>query len=111
MSEKKGATPPPWEFTGGSLVMASSVVIADLSVAWQGLHVKGPLTGREASDQISANGRLIAAAPELLKACRIVTAFLDKLEAPDGDEVLSEIRRAVHAPLRAALEPAIAKAE
>jgi hypothetical protein len=59
-----------------------------------------------------ANARLIAAAPDLLAACRVVKEFLDSLEAAtDSADRLAAIRREVHAPLRAALEPAIAKAE
>ena len=57
-----------------------------------------------------ANARLIAAAPELLEACRIVLTYLDSLE-DKADHSLAQLRRQFHAPLRAALEPAIAKAE
>jgi hypothetical protein len=53
--------------------------------------------------------QVLAAASELLEACKVVVAFLDRLEY--GDESLLRIRQRVHAPLRAALEPAIAKAE
>ncbi len=59
--------------------------------------------------EAEANARLIAAAPELLEACRAVLAFLDKLE--NGNDGLAHLRAAVHAPLRAKLQPAIAKAE
>lgn len=58
------------------------------------------------------NGAVIAAAPELLEACKVVKAFLDKLEdGTDKNDPLAAIRKRIHAPLRAALEPAIAKAE
>jgi len=45
----------------------------------------------------------------LLNACKVVTAFLDKLESSRDlmDRALAHIRRQVHAPLMAALEPAI----
>jgi hypothetical protein len=62
--------------------------------------------------EVIANARLIAAAPELLEACKVVTAFLDNLErALFYDDPLVRIRQRVHAPLRSALNPAIAKAE
>jgi hypothetical protein len=55
---------------------------------------------------------LIAAAPQLLEACQTVREFFDNLEAnTDSADPLSEVRRRIHAPLRAKLEPAIAKAE
>lgn len=55
---------------------------------------------------------LIAASPRLLEACKTVLAFLDNLEAnTDSDDPLSDLRRRIHAPLRAKLEPAIASAE
>jgi hypothetical protein len=61
----------------------------------------------------AADALLIAAAPNLLTACMIVKAFLDRLEDSAYDPMdmaLANMRRQVHAPLRAALEPAIAKA-
>lgn len=65
-----------------------------------------------------AHTHLIAAAPDLLHACRVVTAFLDKLDRSDEDDdplasdpLLIGLRRQAHAPLRAVLNPAIAKAE
>lgn len=57
------------------------------------------------------NARLVTAAPDLLAACRVVKAFLDQLESDPLDVQLNKLRRKVHAPLRAAIEPAIAKAE
>lgn len=59
-----------------------------------------------------ANADLLAAAPDLLSACRVVTAYLDNLEnGCDEADPLTIARRTFHAPLRAALNPAIAKAE
>lgn len=55
---------------------------------------------------------LIAAAPELLAACKFIKAFLVNLERaiPEADPLLA-IRRRVHAPLHEKLDAAIAKAE
>jgi len=62
-------------------------------------------------EENSANARLIAAAPELLKACLVVTEFLNALEAGVTEhDPLRRLRLRIHAPLRAALDPAIAKA-
>lgn len=57
--------------------------------------------------------RLAMAAPDLLAACRLVSDFLDRLETsyPEDDSLLRALRLKVHEPLRAALNPAIAKAE
>lgn len=67
----------------------------------------------EWSPEEIANVRLIAAAPRLYKACKVVKNFLDGLEAGVHplDESLAEMRRRVHAPLLAALNPAIDQAE
>ena len=63
-------------------------------------------------DEHPYNNALIAAAPELLAACKVVKVFLDRLEdGTDVDDPLYGLRKRFHAPLRAALEPAIAKAE
>ncbi len=51
---------------------------------------------------------------DLLAACETVIAFLDRLEDPEIDPATSQLgklRRQIHAPLRAALEPAIANAK
>lgn len=61
-----------------------------------------------------ARAHLISAAPDLLIACSVVTAYLDKLEsdsAERGDARLLAIRRRYHQPLRDVLNPAIAQAE
>jgi hypothetical protein len=74
---------------------------------------------QELQDEVA---RLREVRNDLLEACRVVIAFLDRLEdsadedasveaAISRDPTLSSLRRLVHAPLRAALEPAIAKAE
>jgi hypothetical protein len=49
----------------------------------------------------------------LLHAAKVVKAFIDGLEDatdPAADAELARLRREVHAPLRAVLEPAIARA-
>ena len=63
-------------------------------------------------EQRDANARLIAAAPELLAACRKVKEYLGRLEdGTDADDPLLSARQRYHAPLHAALDVAIAKAE
>lgn len=76
-------------------------------------RMRGTGRGADAEEQ-EANARIIATAPELLEACKVVLAYLDKLEAetaPSFDPELSAMRKRFHTPLRAALEPAIRKAE
>ena len=92
-------TPGPWKYG----VRRDGSMWLSLGNPEKGPHYQGDLVASE------ADARLIAAAPDLLAACEVVVAFLDRLE--DGDESLLRIRQRVHAPLRAALEPAIAKAE
>lgn len=63
----------------------------------------------ESSPERIAALRLEQAASDLLAACKVVTAFLDKLEQDNPE--LKRFRLPFHAPLRAVLDPAIRKAE
>jgi hypothetical protein len=110
MSSRTNMHTGPWRIEGGfdadtsiSIVDENDFEICELD----------PFDGDWMPEEVQ-RARLIAAAPDLLGACKIVKAFLDGLENAErlvDDSVLVSIRREVHAPLRAALEPAIAKAE
>ena len=56
-----------------------------------------------------ANGRLIAAAPELLEACRLIVAY-DESDPEDGMQMMANYVHALDA-ARAAIAKAEAKAE
>jgi hypothetical protein len=84
--------------------------IVDLGRGY-GTHVKVINTQVKLVDADQTS--LQEAAPDLLKACQVVTAFLDRLDVSASnlfDETLYNLRKQIHAPLRAALDPAIAKA-
>lgn len=94
-------TPGPWTADATATVRSMD--------GWIVAEVLGGGTGKV---EMHPNARLIAAAPDLLKACKLVEEFLNALEAGvPADDPLRAIRRSVHAPLKAALIPAIAKAE
>lgn len=95
-------TPGPWgiKHTERVSYVFSNTKIADVYSA----------VFRDTENQ-HANANLMAAAPELLEACEIVLEYLTRLETgTDESDPLREVRRRYHAPLRAKLEPAIAKA-
>jgi hypothetical protein len=106
-------TPGPWKINGyageheerGAYIVSENgrVVCA----------TRGALSMRpEDHWEDEANARLIISAPDLLKACKTVAAFLDRLdEGLPADDPLRKLRRAVHKPLWDVLNPAIAKAE
>jgi len=99
--------PAPWRIEGNFDAEVSVVIYSDDNECVCEIE---PFLEEWTEAEI-ARVRLIAAAPELLDACTTTLAFLDKLEAnSDPRDGLSEIRRKVHAPLRAKLAPAIAKA-
>src|SRR4051812_31843095 len=66
-----------------------------------------PFDGDWTPEEIQ-RAHLIEAAPNLLKACKVVAAYLDALDSgtPEGDP-LRIVRNAYHAPLRSVLDPAI----
>jgi hypothetical protein len=74
-------------------------------------RVRGVGRGATVEEQ-QANGKLLAAAPKLLDACKFVLALFDKLEAETelGDPLLN-VRRRYHLPYRVALTEAILDAE
>lgn len=113
-SDPAQPTPGPWTVDEPmwTKVFAGNMTVCDIR-GWGfltgigGLH----LPDEKAFEIQKANARLIAAAPDLLEACEAVKAFLDNLEAnTDPKDPLSELRKRIHAPLRAKLTPAIAKA-
>ena len=68
-----GHTPGPWNNSGGYITDATGTEIAD--VEWAGSEPEG-----------KANARLIAAAPELLAACREAVSAITYLLSNDDDD-------------------------
>lgn len=95
-------TPGPWVLNGWDVVKSGCVEVKD------GLHTFPALAaihngdGKLCMEEINANARLIAAAPELLMACRMLVA----LEDGDAHEADTSWKQA-----RKIMRSAIAKAE
>lgn len=72
-------TPGPWHTAPNASNMRSSIVNGeggyDVAIAY-------PLNGTITKEETEANARLIAVAPELLKAVQLANEFLDSL--PEG---------------------------
>lgn len=88
-------TPGPWRFDGGECVVAGegwdSPIVADL--APHNAYGEALPAVTDDDDTLAANGRLIAAAPELLAACR---AVLDEDHGtPPSDATLRQLIAAV----------------
>jgi|SRR5579872_1296012 len=113
MSETKSKhSPAPWRLDGE---FDAGVEVGILDAEGNEIMGIAPMDGPyldEWGEQSLGNAHLLVAAPLTYHACKVVLEFLDKLEngTPEGDR-LRTLRREFHAPLRAALEPAIAKAE
>ena len=114
-------TPGPWEWRGYYLQEVgydNPYATPNGGPIWDDGSAGGEYSG---FDTDSPNAHLIAAAPDLYEACQVVKDYLVALEsAADGmfsdDEFsvkarqITEIRRRYHAPLHAALDSAMSKA-
>ena len=82
-------TPGPWDvkvYDDGAYIIADGPVddLSSCIIASRNAHPE-PTTGK-------ANARLIAAAPELLKACELVSAWMiGKCAGPYSDSMLLEV--------------------
>jgi hypothetical protein len=91
MSKQLKHTPGPWESDRNGKIWAGGVSLADTYACARGIDYK-------------ANARLIAAAPELLEACRLIVKY-DSSDAIDGVELMINYATALDA-----AKEAIAKA-
>ncbi len=107
-------TPGPWAFYKGKLRERFPVIIREIHsskgaviVAWSGFD-----SASQSKAEIDANCRLIAAAPELLEACKEALAGLaaHSIGATDSnkqnsDRNVAEVRR-IHGMLKSAIQKA-----
>lgn len=69
-------TPGPWQYDGmWSLIMAGKYEIAAIHAA----RFAEETSRRKRLDEVQANARLIAAAPELLEACKRALSAIEAL--------------------------------
>ncbi len=107
-------TPGPWryeedEYDDDGFRQGAVWADGDGSAARPMRHVAIVRAGLPETD---FNGRLIAAAPELLHACQVVKNFLVSLEAGTRSyDPLRAVRMSVHKSLHEALDAAISKVE
>ena len=100
-------TPGPWEAQLGE---AYYVTGPDLGRVAMMMHLKGAygILGRRSGDEVAANARLIAAAPDLLEALREIVAGdaeaiedAERIGIPFPDEMLATYNKACAAIARA----------
>lgn len=91
--------PGPWRFVNGNL---PRVVVGQDCVA--GVHKIGSFSGRHKPETITANGYLLAAAPELYAAVMHALPLVERWCHTQGDN--AEFHAETLAPLRAALAKA-----
>jgi hypothetical protein len=96
------ATPGPWHYQENS--DAYTHIVRDSADR----YICG--CSQDSGGNAERNARLIAAAPELLEACRAVKEYLGSLGRNNPDDPLLVLRKKFHGPLLAKLDPAIAKA-
>ena len=93
-----GHTSGPWYAHMGRLIRVKPFGSASPVC---GVHRRGVFNGTEARGEAEANARLIAAAPELLDACKRLVASYD---ADNGAYRLSELQAALEIADRAVLK-------
>ena len=85
-------SPVPWSYDSDVICDANG---HDVCVLYTPDICGDPTVDRPAWQQTHANGRLIAAAPELLRACRAAIAYWDSRFATNRREALRLITEAV----------------
>lgn len=76
MTTQSKHTPGPWLISSKGTIVVGDRTICDLNY---------PIFPIERPDELSANARLIAAAPELLEGCKEALRFLIHIEGRVGD--------------------------
>jgi hypothetical protein len=100
MKEKKTAATPtaaPWE-QSGTLIYSKEGTICELSELRKSRFIQHEALqiGSEYWDEQMANARLIAAAPDLLEACKSAISLLHKLGGHNHDPEYSELEEAIY---------------
>ena len=72
MGQKAAHTPAPWIADLGEAYRVRAQQDGGQVAIMMNLKGQHGLAGRRSGDEVAANARLIAAAPELLEACRLV---------------------------------------
>ena len=72
MEQKAAHTPAPWIADLGEAYRVRAQQDGGQVAIMMNLKGQHGLAGRRSGDEVAANARLIAAAPELLEACRLV---------------------------------------